>query len=273
MRCAPLLQLRGLSQDARGRRAHPGRDPRPRERASLAFGDQGEAQRDLGMLQARADVEAAALYTAEASCLRPTSGSGTPASRTSRSRRATASRATASRSSIRSSRRATPSARSMCARATGCATACSPTSASLPWSWEARSLLLCCSRPGCSVRSPARSSRWPPRHARWSSGATTRCVPAGVPTTRSRAGDAFNSMLKEVDTRSQCARASNQSLQREILERIEAERRCGWPTVARTSSSPRSRTSCATRSRRSATRSISCRPRATTRRSRPTRAP
>ena len=35
--------------------------------------------------------------------------------------------------------------------------------------------------------------------------------------------DAFNSMLKEVDTRSQALVASNQSLQREMLERIEAE--------------------------------------------------
>ena len=38
--------------------------------AALAFGDQREAQRDLGMLQARADVEAAALYSADGSSSR-----------------------------------------------------------------------------------------------------------------------------------------------------------------------------------------------------------
>ena len=45
--------------------------------------------------------------------------------------------------------------------------------------------------------------------------------------------------------------------QREMAERREAEGACATPTGARTSSSPRWRTSCATRSRRSATRSRS----------------
>jgi signal transduction histidine kinase/ActR/RegA family two-component response regulator len=192
--------------------------------ASLAFGDQGEAQRDLGMLHARGDVEAAALYTADgklfASYVRE-QHAGVPDQPQAAGYRISSDRLTLFHPIVEKGdtigtvyvrtryglRDRMLAYLGIVAVVMGGALA----AALLLSTWLQRAL----TRPILEVAAAARAVVERRDYSVRAGRSTDDEI--GV------LADAFNSMLKEVDTRSQALVASNQSLQREMLERIEAE--------------------------------------------------
>jgi signal transduction histidine kinase/CheY-like chemotaxis protein len=192
--------------------------------AALAFGDRREAERDLGMLQARGDVEAAALYGSDgrlfASYLRDPQAA-LPASAEAPGYRMSADRLrlfhpivekgdtigtvyVRTRYDLRDRVLAYLGIVALVlAGALGVALLLS--------AWLQRAL----TRPILEVAAAARAVVERRDYSARASKTTDDEV--GV------LADAFNSMLKEVETRSQALLASNASLQREMLERVEAE--------------------------------------------------
>jgi two-component system, sensor histidine kinase len=192
--------------------------------AALAFGDQREAQRDLGMLQARGDVEAAALYGADgklfASYKRERDSDVPPQSEPA-GYRISADRLTLFHPIVEKRDvigmvylRARYGLRDRVEAYLGIVAivlAGALAAALILSAWMQRAL----TRPILAVTDAARAVVERRDYSARASKTTDDEI--GV------LADAFNSMLREVQARSEALVATNETLQREMLERVEAE--------------------------------------------------